>query len=506
MEIIELKKVDDVHMKVKCSKSVFAEMRDFFTFEVETARFSPAYRNKKWDGKIRLLNGLTKQIYIGLFNRVMKWAKGNDYKLVFGNDLKYWEKRWHGDNITQFNPTSKGKIITPHDYQINAVNKALNFKRLIIESPTSSGKSLIIYSIIRHMQNMFSDNILLIVPTTSLVLQMLNDFKDYSSQEDWDVDDNCHIIYAGKEKESQQQIFISTWQSLYDMDEEYFSKFNGVIVDEGHLAAAKSIKTIMENLKNCPYKISTTGTLHEEELKMNRFSLEGLFGTVHTTTTTKELMDSGKVSKLNIQCVKLNYTDKEKEFFKPKTIVKSGKRKRKAVNYKDEIDFIIGHDKRNEFIMNLANSCKGNVLVLFAFKEKHANIFYEKIKDEISNRDIFFVHGDVPTEERESIRDGIQNSNNCIVMATYGTFKMGINIPNLQYLIFAHPYKGKIINLQSIGRVLRLDKRTNKATLIDLIDDLRWKKQENYTYIHGIKRLELYNKEKFDFNIRSKSL
>ena len=126
----------------------------------------------------------------------------------------------------------------------------------------------------------------------------------------------------------------------------------------------------------------------------------------------------------------------------------------------------------------------------------------EKNKD---NRNIFFIAGETSVEDREKIRQ-VTEIEDSIIVASSGVLSTGVNIRNLQTLIFAHPYKGKIRNLQSIGRVLRLDDKSNKAILFDIVDDLSWKKHQNYGIKHWKERVKTYTGEKFDYNIREITL
>ena len=327
---------------------------------------------------------------------------------------------------------------------------------------------------------------LLVVPTTNLVSQMYGDFGDYSSNvDDWDVEEQCHKIYSGKEKKAEQQIYISTWQSLYRLPKEYFEQFSLIVGDEAHLATANSLKGILEKTTSCRYRFGTTGTLTDS--KTHKLVLEGLFGKTYTATTSKELMDDKHISKLNIQCLQLEYPEEECKELKKAT-------------YQEEIDFIVTHTKRNNFICNLALDQKGNTLILFNYVEKHGKVLEKMLLDKQPKRRIFFIAGETDVEQREEIRKATEEERNAIIVASSGVLSTGVNIKNLQYLIFAHPYKAKVRNLQSIGRVLRLDDKNNKAVLYDIIDDLHYKKHQNYGLKHWKERLNIYLKEKFDYN------
>ena len=162
----------------------------------------------------------------------------------------------------------------------------------------------------------------------------------------------------------------------------------------------------------------------------------------------------------------------------------------KFETFEDEIQYIIGHDRRNNFIRNLALDLKGNTLILFARVEGHGEPLYNLINtNSIIDRHVFFVHGGVATEDRERVREITESENNAIIVASYGTFSTGINIKNLHNIIFASPSKSRIRNLQSIGRVLRKGSNKSKATLYDIADDISYKSRRNYTLNHLIERI-----------------
>ena len=314
---------------------------------------------------------------------------------------------------------------------------------------------------------------------------MFGDFAEYSTlDKDWNVYDECHKIYAGREKDSNQQIYISTWQSLYRLGTPYFKQFGLVVGDEAHLCNAQSLKGIIEKMTKCRYRFGTTGTITDS--KTNKLVLEGLFGKTYQAVTSKQLMDDKHISDLRIDCLKLKYSDVERQGVTKFT-------------YKEEIDFVVQHKKRNEFIRDLALLRKGNVLILFNYVEKHGKVLYEMIKKKNKkSRNIFFIAGETDVETREEIRN-LAEVEDSIIVASSGVLSTGVNIKNLQSLIFAHPYKGKIRNLQSIGRVLRLDNKENKSILFDIVDDLSWKKHQNYGIKHWKERVNTYLAEQFDY-------
>ena len=487
-------KKDESKILLRCDDSgILMELSEYFTFYAEGYKFMPAYRNKMWDGKIRLYDSRSQTIPYGLLKRVAEFCYERGYELIIDHTLKNHidDKDVLDDFINSLNITIKGKKINPRDYQLDAFIHAAQNSRCILISPTGSGKSLIIYMLLRYfLENDVDFRALIIVPTTSLVEQMYKDFEDYSSKDDtFDVELDVHRIYSGKEKHHiEQAVVITTWQSAIRLPQNWFRQYGFVIGDEAHTFKAKSLTTIMNRLTEAYMRIGTTGTI--DNAMSNQMTLEGNFGPVYKVTSTKELIDSDTLAQLTVQCLVLKYPDTKKQ------VVKSMK-------YQDEIDFIVSDIKRNRFIVNLTCDQQGNSLVLYNLVQKHGkplyDMFVEKCKG--TGRKVFFVSGAVNAEERERIREITEKEKNAIIVASVGTFSTGINIINLHNIMFASPTKSQIRVLQSIGRGLRKTEDGQGTTIYDLADDLSWKKRKNYTLNHAIERVKIYAKEKFNHKI-----
>ena len=473
-------KKNEVFLEVQAEPHVYQELSDYFTFDVEGAKFMPQYRNKYWDGKIRLFSTSNGQIYVGLLDKIIAFCDRHDYTYEFTHNEYYGTPFEVNDGISYEGVKDYMRCISrhhPRKYQVEGVYDALRHNRKLLISPTASGKSLMIYSLVRYYVDK-DQKILLVVPTTSLVEQMYKDFQDYG----WDSESYCHRIYAGKEKTNEFPVTITTWQSVYKFERAFFEDYNVVIGDEAHLFKSKSLISIMTKLHHAKYRFGFTGTL--DGTQTHKWVLEGLFGPSYKVTKTEELMKQGHLSQLDIQCLVLKHPAKKFE------------------TYEDEIQYLITHDQRNKFITNLALDLKGNTLILYSRVETHGAILYEKINNiKHTDRKVFFVHGGVDAEQRESIREITENERNAIIVASYGTFSTGINIKRLHNVIFASPSKSRVRNLQSIGRVLRKGKDKVKATLYDIGDDCTYNSRKNYTLNHLIERIKIYNEENFNYEI-----
>ena len=477
---LKIRKKNEVYLKVEAEPHINYELADFFTFEVESAKFMQKNRRYKgWDGKIRLYSPGTGEIYVGLIDYLLDWADERGYK------YEMEECKFFG------HPLAENELITPQgvagfvkslhlpfpvrDYQYKAIYEALKYNRRLLLSPTASGKSLMIYALVRYHVNL-NRNILIVVPTTSLVEQMYKDFEEYG----WMASEYCHKIYAGQEKYTDHQVVITTWQSIYKEPRKWFDRFDVVIGDEAHLFKAKSLTSLMSKLHECKYRIGFTGTL--DGANVNQLVLEGVFGRCSQVTRTNELMKAGHVAKLKVKVILLKHEEKIFE------------------GYQDEISYLVEHEGRNKFIRNLACDLKGNTLVLFNYVDRHGIPLYELINSH-TDKPVHLVHGGVDVDDREDIRLLTEQSDNTIIIASYGTFSTGINIKRLHNVIFASPSKSRIRNLQSIGRVLRKGENKAQATLYDIADDISTDRGNNYTLNHLMERVKVYNQEKFQYEI-----
>lgn len=473
---IKIHKIDEAWAKIECDQGIAREISEMLTFEVPNARFSPAYKKKFWDGKIRLLNSRNNTIYAGLYTKIVDFAKSSGYDIEVDSELAAQDEV----SLSEMGEFAKslGLPVEPRDYQIRAACVACRNRRAVLVSPTASGKSLIAYLLTRW----YNKKTLIVVPTISLVIQMIKDFESYGFK------DEIHGIMGGVDKNSDAQIFVSTWQSVYEMDEDYFEAFDVIIGDEAHLFKAKSLIAIMTKMRNTKYRFGMTGTLDGAEV--NELVLEGLFGKIEQVTTTSNLIKDGSVANLNIKILVLSHDKKDR--------ILAGE------NYQDELQYIVSCDARNRFIRNLAVSLKGNTLVLYALVEKHGQLLYDLIAEKSDN--CHFIHGGVEAEERDAVRHITEKSDNSIIVASYGTFSTGINIRNLHNVIFASPTKSRVRTLQSIGRGLRKSDTKESCVLFDIADDISRGGRKNYTLNHLVERVKMYSQEGFPYDIHTINL
>ena len=465
--IVRVSKIDEVFLKVHCDDGLARDLYDFFSFTVPNAKFMPSYRNKFWDGKVRLFSIKTNKIYIGLLPYIDEFCKERGFEFEGVTDV-LGEKERKPDLDTFVK--SLDLPFEPRGYQLEALKSSIQYGRQLLLSPTASGKSLIIYMLARY----YNKKTIIIVPTTSLVEQMTKDFIDYGYKEPVCKIYHCQEVFDAP-------ITVTTWQSFAKAPKEVLQSFDVVVGDEAHLFKAQTLKGILEKMKSTAIRIGTTGTLDGTEV--HRLQLEGLFGPVKKVVSSSELIEDGTIAKIDIQCVILRHT------------------KQKKMSYQDEMDYLVSHQGRNHFITNLVGSLKGNTLVLFQYIEKHGQPLWEMFNPMVARNKgtLHYVHGATDTEDRESVREIVEKGTNNVILASYGTFSTGVNIKRIDNVVFASPSKSRIRNLQSIGRGLRKADGKDSMRLFDIADDLQC---ENHTLNHLKERINIYNEESFPYEIQ----
>lgn len=483
MSDVHLRYINDVHVKVVADPSIMMELSDHFTYFADNYKFHPKYRARMWDGKIRLINGLSGVVYAGLAQRIKKFCDARDYTFSFDDELLY-------DNVSEYElkqfieSLNIPEKYSSRDYQLKSILKCIRSNRRTLLSPTSSGKSLMIYIISQWYAQKYKVKGLIVVPTIGLVTQMESDFRDYG------YSGSIHSSIGGLSNDNDipTDLVITTWQSLNNgktkKPKNWYRQFGLVFGDEAHGCKATSLIQILSSLEACKYRFGTTGTLDGQAL--NEATIEGLFGPKFKSISTKELMDQGYVTKLKIKCIVLKY---------PENIAQQVKGK----SYQEEVDFLVNCEARNKFLKNLTLSLQGNKLLFFRIID-HGRILNQLISAD-SDHNVFYIDGSVSGDQRESIRKAIEDEHNATLIASLGTTSTGVSINKLHHMIAASPSKSKIKVLQSIGRMLRLHDSKEEAILYDIVDDLSYKSHQNFTLKHFAERAKIYDAEKFDYEI-----
>ncbi|MGL4523041.1 MAG: DEAD/DEAH box helicase family protein [Bacilli bacterium] len=483
-------------VKVEADYNIICEMRDYFSFEVDGYKFNPRFRAGFWDGKIRLME-LDGTLPVGLVSMAKMFASNMDYEISIDPrlDVKPQLTRSEFDQwVGSLDIYAGNTKIDPHWYQGDSVFHAINKRRATLNLPTSAGKSLIQALLSRWFLENYESKVLVIVPTTSLVNQMQDDFVDYRLFPRQAIG----LMGGGKKNfcSPDSVVVVSTWQTAVKQSPEWFKQFGMLLVDECHLSTGKSISTLVKNMRHCEYKFGLSGSLKDG--KANVLQYIGMFGDVFRPVDTAKLMEDGQVAQLEVKSVMIKYPDEECA-------------KYSSLDYAQEIKVITNHKKRNLWVCALAQKLAQrdeNVLLLFKHTA-HGKMMYDHLKAKYGDK-VHYISGETKSETRVALRGTAENDTGLIIVASYGVLSTGVSIKRLHHLIFSHPIKSKVTVLQSIGRVLRKHGTKTEAIVWDLCDILAQRtktgaknpyKKINYAFKHALERIKRYNEEKFSYKI-----
>jgi superfamily II DNA or RNA helicase len=451
---------DHLNLKIDADDDKLESINDFFTAYVPNHYHMPMFRSGIWDGKVRLFNLSGSTLPYGLLSDLIKHYKKiyPDDIIKITNDIKNIYK---GKEITPIYNLNK----KPYYYQKDCIETALKYSKGLIRSATASGKSLIISYIIKTlMENDLTKHSLIVVPTVSLVEQFYGDMIDYG------LDKNIIGRVYDKYKEFDNTITISTWQSLM-RNHRFLPGYDCIIIDEAHQIKSTEITKIAKKATHATYRLGFTGTLPSDKLDL--FNIKAYIGPILREYGPGQLSSEGYISKCNINAINFSYSD---DF---------------GNDYNEIKQLAFQHKARLRLIFDIANKVDSNILILVGLVEKEGNVLFEYIKSK-TNKTVIFLNGKTKIEDREYWRKICEDKKDIILIATYGIFAQGLNIPSLKYVVLGSPFKSEIRVLQSIGRALRLHAdKIDGAIIYDIIDNCK------YLDVHGKKRLKYYTNEKF---------
>ncbi len=492
--MIKVRPHNATHVRVSSDNDgIEMELSEHFTFYAHNYKHLPKYKSGVWDGLIRLWSSRTKLIYKGLVQDIIDFATKHDYEIEVDPSLLTTEK-YSVEDIQKF--IGLLKIPSKYElrpYQLEAIHHGITTQRSILEAATSSGKSFMIYSMIRfHL--MKKRGVLLIVPNINLCKQMASDFAEYSEENGWDVQSKVHALYTGQERLFGAPVIISTWQTILSMVKNNPQNLKAlqdrtdvIIGDEAHQFKSTEVSGVMDLFTEAEWRTGTTGTL--DSITVNRLTLTGIFGQPKHIISARELMDQGYATPIEIRIIVINH---------PESIRKA----MKGMKYDEEVKHIISNQARNQFIASLAKSCKGNTLILYNFVEKHGDLIYEKLKATIpSNRKVHYIHGGVDADEREQIRKIVETEEDSVILATASMMSTGTNMPSIENLILAKAEKSETRLRQSSGRTIRLKDGKFIAKVFDLADNYSYKKWTNTAMEHLDERIRIYSQEEFPMKV-----
>lgn len=485
---MHIKKINDVFFQV-LNHNVH-ELDKYFKVKDSDCYFKPKFKMGMWDGFIHFYNTSSNMLPIGLSSYLKTFISDNELQCEydFNSECNYYNI----DEIKKFiEDNNLNSVINPYPFQLKSIQRALNYKRGIIKSPTGSGKSSIIYNIVRRL---LSENksILIITPQVDLVNQLFKDFESYGWKECCEFVNTLHGEV--KKYKHDKPILISTYQSLLRLPSEYFESFDAVIVDEVHTAKAVSIRDILIQCVNAEYRIGLTATLPKKEL--DRFTIFAYLGKLIFDISIKTLIEDGFLTPLQINVLYLEYLESMRSNCKRE--------------FDDEYKIISKIPERNKLLYKIIEKVEPteNVLILCKNLNQVKDV-YNFINSNIKQFNVHKIQGDVVSEERDNIIKIMENTGSNITVATYGTMSTGRNVKRLHHVVLFSPYKSDIKVIQSIGRGTRLHITKKILTVWDIVDVLKYYDfegsgrnrhkvlKDNYLVEHSNLRLQYYKELEF---------
>lgn len=370
-------------------------------------------------------------------------------------------------------------------YQKEGVDKALHNGRGICQLATGAGKTLIIASLVASAYATFENfKCLILVPDPGLALQTFNDFKNYKVPFKtclWTgtnkLDLSANVIIAN------QRIVLSRAE-----ENEWIEYVDVLIADEVHtIKKDNKINKIISKIKT-NHRFGFTGTLPTHAI--DKWNVLGAFGDVVIIKSSADLRSEGFLTNVDAKILNISYKSKVQ---KPTTTHNEKGRKISTAKYKAELDFIYHNEYRNNILQQLCCNFNNNILLLINHLDHGETLM--KTMQNCTNKQVFYVHGEMELQDREMVKQMMEKHNNIIVIAMSKIFSTGISINNIHMIVFAAGGKSFVRVVQSIGRGLRLHESKDKLAIIDVMDQLP------YAGEHASQRQSIYNSEKIKFSI-----
>lgn len=471
------------------------QLRISLTKRIDSWRFNPLVKKGVWDGYISYIKD-DKWIPAGLWKYVIGVCREYRFEVQVNGIRRLIDSDMNADSFEEWAlDFFKDSKITPRDYQIETAYNILKFRKCLAELATSAGKTLISFLTVAYMlEKNKAQKILFIVPNVSLVVQAHEDFHEYNYMNR--VPLRIQQIFAGQKIKSNKNIVIGTYQSLIKKPKEYFEEFDAVIVDETHKAKSASIKTILQKCTNAQYKFGLSGTLPKDGT-LDKLTLLSQTGPVISEVKAAFLQEEGHIAQCSVKVIEMNYaTESQRTAFQE---LAQNKYENKDV-FQLEQNFVINNDARLNFISSVIARIPRNSLVLF-HRIEHGKRLYEKLRQE-SNKRVYYVDGGTDKDIREEYKKKMEQGEEVVIVASYGTFSTGISIKKIHNIFFTESFKSEVIIRQSIGRGLRQHESKDRVIIVDFVDNIRTQEWDNYLYKHGKARQSIYKQEKFEYTIK----
>ena len=449
----------------------FDDIREYFSVKNENAFFMKRFGRGFVPSRIYAITP-TGLFETGLFYDIIKYIHSvyPDIELKIDSAVKQVCKPGIANTAIYEELTIKLR-----DYQQDIVEEAINFGRGIIKLGTGGGKTLTIASLLSSFYLSKNNRMkcLLIVPDLGLVKQTFDDFIQYGVPfkiTKWtgsiDPDLTSNVIIAN----------MGVIQSRFS-EEKWIEDVDMLVVDECHkLKKGNKICKVINKIKTF-HKFGLTGTLPDS--KIDEWNIVGKLGNVFYEKNSFELRAESYLTNAEIKVIQIKYQTKPVS--------------NPLVNdFRNELDFIYNSKFRNEIIKAVSQKCNNNILILVNHIA-HGEAVFKHLEDNLPDRKVYFIRGEVEIEERARVIREMEENNNVVCVAISAIFSTGVNIKNLHMIVFAAGGKSFIRTIQSIGRGLRLNKNKEKLVIIDIADQLKYSKS------HAERRMEIYTQEKIQF-------
>lgn len=496
-------------------------------------------------------NQIVYYAHSGLYKTIMDWATKNNIEIDgIDNYFKYTDFNL---SLQEFENYIKSweLNINPRDYQIKAAWLILHYRQSLSQLATRAGKTLIAYMVFRYLLEHGVKKILMIVPSIQLVKQGVEDFKEYKeffqTEQVWAQSEYCACA----------NLTIGTYQSLIKRldpksnkyNPSFFNGYDCILVDEAHHLVCETINTILKQdfIKNVVLRFGFTGTLPKEGT-IDSFCCHSLMGPTIQDLTTNELINGGFLAEPIITQYRINYSPNEvendfiecAEYLCSNDKVVNGKvvtlpkeqqrftiknekvfpialkQLKKQLNKKDYINYLVDlckskganllmseqmmvhrSQKHLNTLYKILDEIQSGNCIVFAHHTEYIKFLEKEFKNRYKEKTIYKITGETNLKNRQKILDEMLNSNNVILVASYGCCGTGLTFKNVDYCIFAQSFKSDIINLQSIGRMLLKTEEKSKAYIYDIIDIF----PTNQILSQGRAKVNTYKKSKFDYKI-----
>jgi superfamily II DNA or RNA helicase len=471
---------DEVNVKIEgLDLSDRKALVDKYKYEIPGARYLPAVRLGRWDGKVSFfqLGGST---YINMLPEILEFLDQRGYDIEV-EDTREYRTVFDFDQIDEnsFSHIAwpkghplEGQPMAMRDYQVEIINRFFENPQSIQEVATGAGKT-IVTAALSNAVTPYGRSIV-IVPNKSLVTQTHKDYLNMGL----DVG-----VYFGDEKEFGRQHTICTWQSLNILLKntknseaditigEFLEDVVCVIVDEVHMAKADALKTLLTGvMAHIPIRWGLTGTIPKEEYEW--MSIKCALGDVVGSLKAATLQEAGHLSQCHVNVVQLvDHVEYN--------------------NYQSELKYLLDTPERLDYIAKLADTIKdsGNTLILVDRVAAGQQIV-SRLGD-----NAVFVSGATKAKDRQDEYDDVATATGKIIVATYGVAAVGINIPRIFNLVLVEPGKSFVRVIQSIGRGIRKAEDKDFVQIWDITSTCKFAKR------HLTKRKQFYKEANYPFAV-----